>query len=70
MKIVDFTVPELDHFRELCNFTEEERFLFEMRARGKSLIQVEMAMRDFYPCSESTVNRISKSVNRKILKVL
>lgn len=70
MKICDFTVPELDRFRELCNFTEEESFLFEMRAKGKSLVQVQISMHDLYPCSESKINRISKAVKRKILKVL
>ena len=40
MQIFDFTVPELDMFRNLCNFTEDEREYFELRARGKSNVQM------------------------------
>ena len=34
MKIYDFTVPELNYFREYCNFTEEERMLFDYRSKN------------------------------------
>lgn len=70
MKICDFVEFELEKFRKECNFTEEEGILFDMRAKGMSLVQVQMAMHDLYPCSESKINRLSKSVTRKILKVL
>lgn len=36
MQIYDFTVPELDKLRELCNFDEQELQYFNLRARHKS----------------------------------
>ena len=44
MKLRDFTVPELDKFRELCNFTEEELKYFNLRARDKSNVEISLAM--------------------------
>ncbi len=37
MKVYDFTVPELNYFRTYCNFTDEERALFEYRAKNYPL---------------------------------
>lgn len=66
MKIRDFTVPELDRFRELCNFTPEERIYFELRAKDKSNIQVAMEMN----VSEAQVSKLAKRVKSKMLRVL
>lgn len=65
MKIYDFTVPELNYFRENCNFTAEELTLFEYRAKNIPLETCAEIMN----ISISTVNRISKRVNNKIIKV-
>ena len=35
----DFTVPELNYFRTYCNFTEDERTLFEYRSKNIPLEQ-------------------------------
>lgn len=40
MIISDFTEPELDLFRNKCNFVNYEKDLFEMRARGIPLEQI------------------------------
>ena len=40
IQIRDFTVPELDKFRELCNFTPYERLYFELKARDKSNVEI------------------------------
>lgn len=66
MKICDFTQPELNVFREQCNFTEEELEFFEYRARDKSLICIAHMMN----ISESKANVLSKKIKRKILKVI
>ena len=66
LKICRFTEPELDVFRALCNFTEDERKYFELRARDKSNIAIGLELH----WSESKVNSLSKEVKRKILKVL
>lgn len=65
MKIKDLTVPELNHFREYCNFTPEEMSFFNLRAGGATLEDC---------CSEmdyslSTVNRLSSNVKRKMKRV-
>jgi hypothetical protein len=36
----DFTKPELDQFRELCNFTEDEMMYFNLKAKDKSNVQI------------------------------
>lgn len=66
MKICDFTVPELDRFRELCNFTEDERVYFELRAKNKSNVQIAYEMH----ISESTVSVLARKVKKKILRVI
>ena len=65
MNVYDFTVPELDYFRDVCNFTEPERELFELRAKCVPLEQCAEQMN----VSISTAKRLSRRVNRKILKV-
>ena len=66
MKICDFTVPELDKLRTECNFTKEERFLFELRAEDIPLEQCAEIMN----ISASTVYRLSKKVKIKVKKLL
>lgn len=65
MKIYDFTVPELNYFRDYCNFTEDERVLFEYRAKNIPLETCAEIMN----VSLSTAKRISKRVNNKITRV-
>lgn len=66
IKICDFTKPELDKFREVCNFTDDEQEYFELRSKNKSNIAISMTM-----CvSERTVNRLSNKVTQKIIKSL
>lgn len=51
MKICDFTKPELDKFREECNFTEIESRCFELKAKDYTNIQLALEL----SVSESTV---------------
>lgn len=37
MQIKDYTKPELDRFRSLCNFTDTEMAFFDLRASGATL---------------------------------
>lgn len=62
----EFTEPERDRLRDLCNFTPEEREVFELRTSGRSLVEISMTL-----CiSEATVSRRLKAVKRKIVKVI
>lgn len=45
-KISRYTVPELDVFRALCNFTPDERLFFDLRAQDLDLIGVKEQMRN------------------------
>ena len=62
----EFTEPECEYFRKMCNFTDDERVVFDMRVKGKSIIEISMAL----PMAEATVNRRIKGIKRKIDKVL
>lgn len=66
MKIRDFTKPELDRFRELCNFTDDESAYFELRARDKSNVEIALTMN----ISESQVSKLAKRVKSKIIRVI
>ena len=65
MNITSFTVPELNYFREYCNFTKDEKTLFEYRVQEYSLETCAEMMN----ISVSTVKRISRRINNKIIKV-
>lgn len=66
MQIRDFTVPELDRFRELCNFTDEELTYFNLRARDMSNSQIALTMY----ISEAKVSVLAKRVKAKMIRVL
>lgn len=66
MKIRDFTVPELNMFRELCNFTDDELMYFNLRARDKSNVQIALEMN----VSEPQVSKLAKRVKSKMIRVL
>lgn len=66
IQIRDFTVLELDKFRELCNFTPYERLYFELKARDKSNVEISLEMN----VSTAQVSKIAKRVRNKIVKVI
>jgi transcriptional regulator len=66
MKICDFTKPELDKFRELCNFTDDEMCYFNLRAKDKSNVQVALEMN----VSEAKVSVLARKVKSKIYRVI
>ena len=66
MKLRDFTVPELDRFRELCNFTDAELQYFNLRARDRSNIEIAFEMN----ISDAQVSKLAKRVKSKMIRVL
>lgn len=66
MKISEFTKPELEYFRDRCNFTETERKCFDLKAKDCTNIQLAMELN----MSESTVSVTMRRVRTKITKVL
>lgn len=66
MIISDFTIPELNYFRENCNFVGLEIRVFELRSQGIPLEEIA----DILNMSVDGVKKISRKVNTKIIKVL
>ena len=66
MQLYDFTVPELNRFRELCNFSDDELEYFNLRAKHKSntYIAIEMSV------SEPQVSKLARRVKDKIKRVI
>ena len=66
MQIYDFTVPELNRLRELCNFSDAELEYFNLRAKHKSNIEIALTMH----VSEGQVSKLARKVKDKIKRVL
>ena len=66
MQLYDFTVPELDKFRELCNFSDDELEYFNLRAKHKSNVEISFTMH----VSESQVSKLAKRVKNKIKRII
>jgi len=65
MIVSDFTVPELDRFREQCNFVGSEMQVFELRSQGLPLERIA----EYLNMSVTHAGRISQRVNNKIKKL-
>lgn len=65
MKISDYTKPELQHFREQCNFTHMESEFFELRARNATIEQCS----EMLNVSVTTANNLSRKVTSKMKRV-
>lgn len=66
MQIYDFTIPELDKLRELCNFSPQELEYFNLRSKHKSNVEIALTMH----VSEGQVSKLARKVKDKILRVL
>lgn len=66
MIIKEFTVPELNYFRENCNFVGSEKEVFELRSQGIPLEEIA----ELLNMSVDGIKKVSRRVNKKIIKVL
>lgn len=66
LKNLDFNKKEYEYFIENCNFTERQLEIFDLRRKGKTIIEISLKLN----MSEATVNRELKKIKHKILKVL
>lgn len=62
----EFTRLECERFRQDCNFTPEERAVFDLAIQNKSNVQIGLDL----GMSQSTVTRRIKAIKRKIMKVI
>lgn len=65
-KFYEFTEPELQYFRDTCNFTDEERECFELRSKNWSNVKIADTMH----ISTAKVSILVKRIKTKILKVV
>lgn len=65
MIVSAYTTPELDFFRENCNFVGKEIDVFEMRSQGVSLERIA----EYLGLSVEGVKKVSRKVNNKIMRV-
>lgn len=65
-QLYDFTVPELNRFRELCNFSDSELEYFNLRAKHKSNVEIALIMH----VSESQVSKLARKVKDKIKRII
>lgn len=66
MQIYDFTIPELDKLRELCNFSDVELEYFNLRSKHKSNVETALTMH----VSDGQVSKLARKVKDKILRVV
>jgi DNA-binding NarL/FixJ family response regulator len=64
-KLCDYIKPELDRFRELCNFTDDELEYFNLRSKGVSNVAISLEMN----ICEAKVSLLARSVKDKIKRV-
>lgn len=60
----DLTTPEADRLRELCNFSDEERQVFDLRIRDKSVIEISMALHMSVASTKRRLQAIRQKVNK------
>ena len=66
MKIRDFTIPELERLRELCNFTDDELEYFNYKSKDRSNTEISLAMNVSLP----QISKLAKRVKSKIIRVM
>lgn len=66
MQLYDFTVPELDKFRALCNFSDAELEYFNLRAKHKSNVEISLTMH----VSEAQVSKLARKVKDKMKRII
>jgi len=67
----EFTEIECNRFRRDCNFTDEERAVFDLRVKNHSIIEIQSKLQEIgIYMSESTLNRRIRNIKKKIYKVI
>lgn len=62
----DLTKIECDRCRDLCNFTEDELAVFNLKVKNKSIVEISLALN----MSEPTVYRRLSNIKKKVARVL
>lgn len=65
LQLHKLTNKELEFYKKECNFTDDELAVYNMRAKGKSVVQISFAIN----CSERKVGNLIKSIKNKMGRV-
>lgn len=65
MLLHNLTEAECENFRHGCNFTDEERAIFDLRVKGKSRVEIAASM----AISIATTDRRLRGIKNKIQRV-
>lgn len=66
LRIAEFVEYQLDIFRRECNFSDDELEFFNLRAKGKTYIEIEMSM----SISHTKAIKLNKKVMSKMTRVI
>ena len=66
LKKLDFNKFEYDYFMKVCNFTDRQKEILNLRRKGKTIVAISM---ETY-LSERTINTELKKIKSKILKAI
>lgn len=65
MRLDTLTKAECEYYRHGCNFTDDERAVFDLRVKGKSRIEIAASL----AISISTTDRRLRGIYAKVNKV-
>lgn len=64
MRLDMFTEAECEHYRRVCNFTDDERAVFDLWAKGKSRVQIAASLAISIATTDRRLRGIYAKVNR------
>ena len=64
MLLHNLTEAECENFRHGCNFTGEERAIFDLRVKGKSRVEIAASMAISIATTDRRLRGIYEKVNR------
>lgn len=64
MRLDTFTEAECEYFRHGCNFTDDERAIFDLRVKGKSHVEIAASMAISIATTDRRLRGIYEKVNR------
>ena len=64
MRLDTFTEAECEYFCHGCNFTDDERAIFDLRVKGKSRVEIAASMAISIATTDRRLRGIYEKVNR------
>lgn len=65
MRLDNLTEAECEYYRNGCNFTDDERAVFDLRVKGKSRVEISASL----AISIATTDRRLRGIYAKVNKV-